>query len=156
MSWFKVDDRLFSHPKWVATPADARGLWVTAGSWSAAQDQDGFVPGRVLVTLGHTTTQAAALVRSRLWEKAPGGYRFHGWAEFQPTRESKEARQAAKSAASILGNHRRWHEARGLVDPTCSLCGSLPDRTCDPYPIAGAMQLGFPTDSIPTRPDPTR
>lgn len=95
MSWFKVDDKLWGHPKWIATPACARGLWVTAGSWSASQDQDGFVPAHVLVTLGHTADDAKALVRSGLWTKEAGGYRFHEWAEFQPTKASKAAEREA-------------------------------------------------------------
>lgn len=82
MTWFKVDDRLWSHPKWLATPPAARGLWVTAGSWSAHQEQDGRVPYATLRILGHSLGHARALVHSGLWREIEGGFEFHGWAEF--------------------------------------------------------------------------
>ena len=46
MSWFKVDDRLHAHPKWLALPKGARALWITAGSWSSAQHLLGFEGSR--------------------------------------------------------------------------------------------------------------
>ena len=44
MSWFKVDDQLAFNAKVVAAGNEAMGLWVRAGSWSAAQLTDGFIP----------------------------------------------------------------------------------------------------------------
>ena len=39
MAWFRVDDHLYSHPKWLALPKGSRALWVTAGSWCAGHFQ---------------------------------------------------------------------------------------------------------------------
>ena len=52
MPWFKVDDRLAHHPKVMAVGNAAMGLWVRAGSWSAAHLTDGYVPTELLSTLG--------------------------------------------------------------------------------------------------------
>src|SRR4051812_39798971 len=70
MTWFKVDDGLWGHPKWLATPAPARGLWVTAGSWSAANLTDGRIPRHVLPSLGGRPRDAATLVTVGLWVTA--------------------------------------------------------------------------------------
>lgn len=147
MSWFKVDDRLYSHPKWLRTPADARGLWVTAGSWSAAQDTDGFVPADVLEAIGHTRAQAQALVRSRLWEKARGGYQFHGWAEFQPTKAAKEADREAWREKK---RRQRRSAASGQFE-------SVPEMSPGDTPGTPGGQGGHvPKVSHRPRPDPSR
>lgn len=107
MAWFKVDDHLYSHPKWLAAPKTARALWVTAGAWSAGQLKDGFVPSTALAILEGTKREAQILIDIGLWEEAPGGYRFHDWAQFQPTREAvmeKRARDAERL--------RVWREKR--------------------------------------------
>ncbi|ROR97809.1 hypothetical protein EDD28_2418 [Salana multivorans] len=103
MTWFKVDDRLWSHPKWLATPPAARGLWVTAGSWSAHQEQDGRVPYATLRILGHSLGHARALVHSGLWREIEGGFEFHGWAEFQPTSAEVRAKRALRAEAGRKG-----------------------------------------------------
>jgi len=99
MTWFKVDDGLWGHPKWLATPASARGLWVTAGSWSAANLTDGRIPRHVLPSLGGKPRDAEALVKAGLWIERPGnGWAFHEWNQpgRQPTKESVLAdREAA-------------------------------------------------------------
>ena len=105
--WFKVDDKLHSHPKWLALPKGARALWITAGSWSSSQLSDGFVPKSVLVFLDGTTREAAALVDSGLWEPVPGGWQFHDWEQYQPTRQIVTARREA-SAQRI----REWRERK--------------------------------------------
>lgn len=93
MTWFKIDDTLWGHPKWIATGLAARGLWATAGSWSAAQLTDGFIPAHLLPMLGGRTRDAVELVARGLWETADGGWRFHDWSEYQPTRADVESKR---------------------------------------------------------------
>lgn len=95
MPWFKVDDALYSHPKWLAASPAARALWVTAGSWSADQLTDGLVPRHVLPILCARPKDAAELVRVGLWAEEGDGWRFHSWLDFQPSAESVEAERAA-------------------------------------------------------------
>ena len=94
MPWFKVDDNLGFHHKVIAAGNPAMGLWVRAGSICAQQLTDGFVPDHMVAILG-TTGQAKRLVSAGLWDRARGGYRFHGWAERQPSKASVEAERAA-------------------------------------------------------------
>ena len=132
MAWFKVDDRLWSHPKWLATPPAARGLWTSAGSWSAHQEQDGYVPSAILRVLGHSKGHALALVRSGLWREVDGGYVFHGWAEFQPTSAELQAKRAIRADAGrkgglASGRSRREANASPMLEANGNPVPSRPD-----------------------------
>lgn len=121
MSWFKVDDRLWTHPKWLATPPAARGLWVSAGSWCAMNGSDGRVTVAILRVLGHSVGQARALVHSGLWREVDGGFEFHDWTEFQPLAAESQAKRAARAEAGRLGGiasgrSRREASASGLLE----------------------------------------
>lgn len=88
MTWFKVDDSFHSHPKVLATEPAALGLWVVAGSWCGDNLSDGFVPLHVLPRLfPGAATLAEALVTAGLWKRKRGGYQFHEWTDWQPTKE---------------------------------------------------------------------
>lgn len=78
------------------------GLWTLAGSWSADNLTDGFVPVHVLVRWDkHWKRLAGALVTADLWKASERdgetGYQFHDWDEFQPTSDTiKRERTAAR------------------------------------------------------------
>lgn len=93
MTWFKVDDALATHDKVLMAGNAAMGLWVRAGAWSAQHLTDGFVPAHAVKLLGNLG-QAKALVESGLWHKVDGGFSFHEWHDYQPTREKVEAERA--------------------------------------------------------------
>lgn len=152
MPWFKVDDSFHSHPKVLATTPAALGLWVVAGAWSSANLTEGFVPDHALPRLiPDSEPLAKELVSNGLWTRAKGGYRFHDFAEYNPTRSEAIAARDRQSSGGAIGNHRRWHEARGVTDPSCRYCQqehpSGTDRVPDGEPDSG----GNP----PTRPDPS-
>lgn len=107
MAWFKVDDHLYSHPKWLGLPKGSRALWVTAGSWCAGQLLDGYVPKAVLPMLGGTPTEARALVDAGLWSEDRDGWIFHDWETYQPTKHSVMEKRA-KDAERL----RAWREKR--------------------------------------------
>jgi hypothetical protein len=107
MPWFMTDDKFHSHKKTVrATAASVApaGLWVLAGSWSADQLTDGFIPEYIAMRYDPHgwEANAAALVRAGLWvedkQDDEPGWRFHEWEERQPTRAKVvEKREAAKA-----------------------------------------------------------
>ena len=110
ISWFKVDDKLHDHHKANAAKKAAMGVWVLAGSWSADNLTDGFIPARVLARWG-TATDAKRLVEAGLWfpdtHKGETGWRFHDWNTFQPTRSAVEDRRK-KNAEKIA----RWRDRK--------------------------------------------
>lgn len=95
MPWFKVDDALAFHMKALAAGNPALGLWVRAGSWSMQQLSDGFVPASMVTALGGGHKDAKALTQAGLWHQVDGGFQFHDWAEYQPTRAEVEAERVA-------------------------------------------------------------
>lgn len=123
MTWFKVDDELYLHPKTMQAGNAAMGLWVRAGAYSMAKLTEGFVSIEVVRSIG-STKLADKLVTAGLWSKVPGGYAFHQWhgdpvsgAKRQPTAEevlaSKES--ARLRQAAWRKNHRK---SDGTFGPT--------------------------------------
>ena len=91
MAWFKVDDRLWAHPKIVALPLTALGLWVKAGSYCAAYETDGALDRHMIGTLGAQKRDSDRLVKAGLWSETETGYVFHDWDQYQPTKRQLEA-----------------------------------------------------------------
>lgn len=108
MPWFYVDDG-FSDSKPVLNMPDryrlaACGLWVLAGSWSAKEELDGFVPKSKLRQLGARAPIIAALTDSGplsapLCTEVSGGIQFNSWDKWQPTK--------AELVAERLENERK-------------------------------------------------
>jgi len=95
VTWFKVDDGFWSHPKTLALPVGAVALWVRAGSYCGKHLTDGFVSEGILPMLQGTVDDAFELVASGLWKPVDGGWAFHDWCAYQDTREAVERRRAA-------------------------------------------------------------
>lgn len=92
MTWFKVDDGFWSHPK-TATLSDAAvTLWVRAGSYCCQHLTDGFVKQAQLRLLGEMSA-AQELVDVGLWHPVEGGWEFHDWDEYQETSEIVKKRR---------------------------------------------------------------
>lgn len=134
MPWFKVDDQLHTHPKWLAASPAAKALWVTAGSWCATHLTDGLVPRHVLPILGGSPRVAAELVDVQLWHVEGDGWRFHAWLEFQPSAEQVEADRAAarerqKRARDKARESQRSH---GVTDGEVTGVVTVPPTRPDP------------------------
>lgn len=122
MTWFKVDDRFHSHPKVLALRSGqheetAIVLWVKAGSWCASNLTNGAVPTYVLSSLVRKNAEKAAaeLVRVGLWEATASGFQFRKWNEYQPTKETVEARRR-KNANKVAA----WRGRNQVGDPQCN------------------------------------
>lgn len=138
MAWAKVDDRFFSHPKVVETSLAARGLWITALSWSSAMETDGWIPSHMLPVLVDDSYRdgpeplAIELVRAGLWEEGDRGFRVHDFLDWNPSRETLTARRHA-AVARVTAYRERKRESNALT------------------PHSGNAQL----TPAPTRPDPS-
>jgi hypothetical protein len=108
MPWFRVDDSFHEHPKVFDAPDCAVALWTRAGTWSAHNLTDGFVPSSILARFtGDPQKAARELVRRGLWFRVKGGFQFHDWHDYQPTREAVENDRKMKTE-----RQRRWREAK--------------------------------------------
>jgi len=138
VTWFKVDDGFWSHPK-TATLSDAAvTLWVRAGAYSCQHLTDGVIARPVLRLVG-TTEAAGELVGVGLWLDHPDGWVFHDWDEYQETSEAvkrrrDDARDRQQRARERAANKRRESRVTdGVTDGVSNAVSSL----------------------YPTRPDPT-
>lgn len=152
MTWFKVDDGFWGHPKQTALPPAPIALWVRAGSWSGAQLTDGFVPTHMVVMLGAKKRDADHLVTAGLWDVVDGGYQFHDWSKWQPTRDEVEKRRAEDAERKAEWRRKKAEKkAQEAADAEMSQRDS--DRTDAVTPAGVRAESALPD---PTRPDPTR
>lgn len=97
MTWFKNDDSLHAHRKTRRAGLEAMGLWVVAGTWSANQLTDGFVPQWFVEGWPKGKALAARLVRAGFWtcavDDGEAGWRFHDWLDYNPSAEQERARK---------------------------------------------------------------
>lgn len=136
MTWFKVDDSFYDHPKVFDAPDCAVALWVRAGTWSARNLTEGFVPAGLPARLcDDHDTAVRELVRRGLWSRTQGGYRFHDWTKYQPSKAEVEDLRAKRAAAGRLG---------GLAKGSKQKAGKSQASAS-----GGAKQ-----NAAPTRPDP--
>ena len=149
MTWFKIDDSFWGHPKRVATPPAALGVWVTAGSWCAQQLTDGKVPAHMLALFAGRPEDADNLVQSGLWETLEDGWLFHDWHDWQPSRaQVQEKRDAeARRKQEWRDKKKARRDSPELVPP-----GQDADATRD----KNVARRGTDADVLSTRPDPTR
>ena len=157
MAWYKVDDKLTSHRKFLrlgriygtAARCMAMGLWVQAGSWSALNETNGFIPEDIteefvpVTVTSHVTGSDAVDVREALcdvgfWSRTDDGYQFEGWGEYQPTKEGADE-QRAKDA-----ERKRRSRAEKKNVTTASAVTDSDASAVTPRP------------SPPSRPDPSR
>lgn len=114
MAWFKVDDGFYSSMKFLTIPreyqAQAAGLWLLAGTWSADKMTDGFVPYQVLDQWVFDSEVIAYLIGVGLWidNEERYGIQFHDWCDYQPTREALEAKAVARSEKNKQNVAKRW------------------------------------------------
>lgn len=112
VTWFKVDDGFYSHPKTLALSPEAVALWVRAGSYCGRHLTDGVVPRHVLALLQGNETQAAELVAAGLWLDHVEGYLFHDWVIYQPTRSKVETER--EKSRERVAKHRAKDDDNSL------------------------------------------
>jgi hypothetical protein len=137
--WFKVDDKLHDHRKARAAGSTAMGVWLLAGSWSADNLTDGFIPATILPRWGRPR-DAKRLTEVGLWhateQDGEKGWRFHEWHERQPSRAQKLEERAAKAEAGRIGG----------------LASGRSRREAKPKQSASPL-VEPPTRPVPTRPE---
>lgn len=104
--WAKVDDGWWCHPKVMGLGLPARGLWVSALSWSCHQRKP-VVPWTLLALLGADETHAAELVAAGLWTVEGDGWAIHDWAEYQELSVSEKRAIAGAKGGKASGRSRR-------------------------------------------------
>lgn len=92
MTWVRLDDGFFRHPKARAAGKDGRALFVAGLCWSADNLTDGFIPTASLAQVLHDAEVRAPtvvrLVDAGLWEPTDVGWHIHDFLDFNKSREA--------------------------------------------------------------------
>lgn len=140
MTWFKVDDSFYDHPKVFDAPDCALALWVRAGCWSARNLTDGFVPASLPARLcDDPDTAVRELVERGLWYRTKGGYQFHDWTEYQPSAADVKDLRTKRAEAG-----RRGGQAKAAKQTASKPLASASDV---------AKQNAAPSRPVPSRRD---
>ena len=104
MTYVKVDDGIFSHPRMLSVHPLARLLWVAGLCHAGQHVTDGVVPRSVLPILSAQTSatakHAAQLVDAGLWEECAEGWRIRNWSKHNRT------------AAEVDAERERWRRQK--------------------------------------------
>lgn len=162
MAWFKVDDRFSSSRKLLRIPRSRRtaavGLWTLAGTWSARDLTDGWIPAYAIEEFGADLDDAEALVSAGLWdhEEQDGehGFVFVNWGEYQPTKDQVEEEREAARERKRRQRRNAKGEFAGQDDVTQVSRRDTSGLTRDTTVSHGESQRGH-TVPVPSRPDPS-
>lgn len=121
MSWVKVDDKAWSHPKFAGLSGNAVRLWLFALCWCNQQETDGKIPRGVLRVLGGTQRDTKELVAAGLWIATDEGWEVHDFLVYQPSKAKRDAERAkirARVERHRTGVTKGGSNARGTDDVT--------------------------------------
>ena len=164
MSWARVDDGWWCHRKVLGLDLAARGLWVSALSWSCAQRVDE-IPAAFLPTVGATVEHADALVAAGLWVEDDGGWRIHDWDAYQERTLSEKRADAGRKGGRRSGQTRSKAEATRPTPvpeppPETDSDQAKHEASAKQPELASRSKRQANTEAgtrpVPTRPDPTQ
>lgn len=144
MSWARVDDGWWCHPKVMGQSLAAKGLWISALSWSCQQRRP-VVPQGFVAMMGATSEDVDELVAAGVWLAVDGGWEIHNWADYQEKSLSeKRADAGRKGGVASTGSHQNDTTDASFEQQTTS------------KPQANGQANAEQDDKQESRPDPTR
>ena len=108
MSWAKLDDGFFRHPKARAAGKDGRALFIAGLCWAASHLTDGFIAETDLGLIAaeaevRPAPTARRLVEVGLWEPVDGGWVIHDYLDYNPSAEAVREKRRKRAEAGRKG-----------------------------------------------------
>lgn len=137
MSWFRVDDGMLDHPKWIKAIRDggdaALHLWMRMGTWSSRHLTDGEIPAHVVESLpgprgGKTRERAwqALADASLIHRRSDGSVTLHDYLDYNPSRAKVTSERQRKTKDKQ--NQRDRDSVTGDRPPTVDGDRAVPSR----------------------------
>lgn len=105
MSWAKLDDAIYSHPKILRANLQAVGLYALSIAYSARHDLDGALPAEAVAMLARGDRSLAdQLVELGLYELQQNGYKIHNFLKYNPS--ARQIRKRQKEQRERVRKHR--------------------------------------------------
>jgi hypothetical protein len=155
VTWVRLADDFYDHPKVIAAGAPAGWLWACSLAYANRYLTDGFIPSAVvrrLVDADDPQRLAARLVDCGLWERADGGYQIHDFAEYQPSSDAVRA-ERERNAERARTWRERQHSAGSTTGTTGGTTGARNGVSADaPYPDPVPVPTPGPAVASPPLP----
>lgn len=148
MAWVKLDDKVWSHPKFGALSGDAVRLWMFALCWCNQHETDGSIPRVTVRVLGGTSDAAAELCASGLWHETENGWQIHDYLDHQPSRDDLARKREAKAESGRLGGINSG-KTRGSATSKQSLQKPRSKREAPASKLVEAKRTPNPTQPNP-------
>jgi hypothetical protein len=119
--WARVDDGWWCHRKVMALSLAARGLWISALSWSCAQRDDVVPLSFVLKEANGKQDEANELANAGLWIACNEGWRIHQWSDYQDKSLSEKRAEAGRKGGQASRSTKQTPsktEANGQAGPS--------------------------------------
>jgi hypothetical protein len=132
--WVAFHDEMDEHPKVEPLTDAAYRAWHRLIFYCHRRNLDGRIPK-------HRWDALRQSIRTELTKVQPGqkwplvdvsdatGAVLHDYLDWQRSADEIDAARQDASKGGTLGNHRRWHEGRNVIDPKCRYC--RPNRSTD-------------------------
>ncbi|GAA2298448.1 hypothetical protein GCM10010402_66340 [Actinomadura luteofluorescens] len=143
-TYIRLHDGMPDHPKVDGLSDKAFRLLVESWCWCSRHLTDGHMPAATWRKRSTPKARGELVAAGLAVLLDDGSVRFHDYLEHQRSAEEVAAAKAAKGTGGSLGNHRRWHEERGIVKPGCPHCPQPPTDPDDD-----------PASDPPADPEPT-
>lgn len=152
MTWLKIDDNFYDHPKIRALELDEFVLHVGALCMSARLLTDGVITDDQLYALArrglsHVAETAESLSRAGVWSRVDGGYEIRNYLDHNPSKVEVEGKREAERVRKA-----EWREKKAQKQTKTSTrdAGQTQDtrRGTD-------TEVPTPRDTTPSHPIPS-
>ena len=114
MSWAKLDDGFWMHPKVVMAGNEAAGIFCRCLSYCGKYLTDGRVPAEVALSIAGSKKTLDRVVAVGLLQHLPhtGDYAVRDYADYNPLRDEVEARREERQTKAQKAAAARWSKDR--------------------------------------------
>jgi len=93
--------------------------------WAKDEATGGLIDADNLDLFGRPKARAELIRRGLLEDAGGGDWALHDFEDWQETTTADQTRRVRSRVGSV-GNHERWHVARGVKADGCDLCHPIP------------------------------
>jgi uncharacterized protein YbjQ (UPF0145 family) len=144
MSWVRIDDHFYDHPRWVDAPGDSIALWLAAMAWCNRNDSfGGFIPAVKLgglVNVRNVKATTKDLVDRGAFSQQLNGYFITSYEEYQQNERVKAIREERRKAGKKGADARWGTKSDGNEDGNCHGNTMATEMPHHPPPVDGEEQ----------------
>lgn len=167
MTWIKLEDDIFQHPKILAAGPQASFLFIASLCWSGRNDTGGAIPDYALrrlasdIDVSETTARELAekLVNvsapgstAGLWEMTLDGWVIHDWGQWQTSSSERNEKRALAERKRRLAHSKSTRTPLGSGD--CPLSSGSDQGEPWPLEVEVEREVEKPSLPPPTPPSP--